>query len=81
LSWMVARLHITDRSPLTGGAEVKVTVTGIATGIMPYLSQERRRAGWLSAVLLTIASCIQPTDHGIQAVERCTLSATAALLV
>src|SRR6185437_10009145 len=46
-----------------------------------YLSEDRRRAGWVSGVLLTLASWIRLTDSNVQAVEWYTLPAATALLV
>lgn len=77
--WIVVGLVMADRSPSHGAAEL--TVVGAASGIMAYLSQDRRRAGWVSGVLLTAASWIRLADNDIQAVEWYTRPAATALLV
>jgi hypothetical protein len=80
VTWMVAGLVMADGvSPSHGAAEL--TVAGAAAGIVAYLSRDRRRAGWVSGVLLTVASWIRLADNDIQAVEWYTLPAATALLV
>jgi len=66
-------------SPSHRAAEL--TVAGVAAGITAYLSQDRRRAGWVSGVLLAVASWIRLADSDIQAVEWYTLPAATALVV
>jgi phosphatidylserine synthase len=78
-TWLVAGVAMAGSSPSMRAAEL--TVAGVATGIMAYLSQDRRRAGWVSGVLLTVASWIRLADTDLQAVEWYTLPAAAALLV
>jgi hypothetical protein len=60
---------------------LELTVAGVAAGITAYLSEDRRRAGWVSGVLLTVASWIRLADNNVEAVEWYTLPAAAALLV
>jgi hypothetical protein len=79
VTWMVVGLGMADRSP--SHRAVELTVAGVAAGITGYLSQDRRRAGWVSGVLLTAASWIRLTDSDVQVVEWYTLPAATALLV
>jgi hypothetical protein len=79
VTWMAAGLAVGDTSPSHGAAEL--TVAGVAAGITAYLSNDRRRAGWVSGVLLTVASWIRLADNDIQVVEWYTLPAATALLV
>jgi hypothetical protein len=79
VTWMVAGLAMAYGSPSHRAAEL--TVAGVAAGITAYLSQDRRPAGWVSGVLLTLASWIRLADSDIQAVEWYTLPAAVALLV
>lgn len=79
VTWLLAGLVMADSSPSHRAAEL--TVAGVATGITAYLSPDRRRAGWVSGVLLTVASWIRLADNDIQAVEWYTLPAATALLV
>lgn len=79
VTWIAAGLAAAGDSP--SHRAVELTVAGVATGITAYLSQDRRRAGWVSGVLLTLASWIRLADNDIQTVEWYTLPAAAALLV
>jgi hypothetical protein len=79
VTWLVAGVAMASSSPSYRAAEL--TVVGVAAGIMAHLSADRRRAGWVSGVLLTIASWIRLADSDIQAVEWYTLPAATALLV
>jgi len=79
VTWVVAGLAMAESSPSRRAAEL--TVAGVAVAIVGLLSQDRRRAGWVSGVLLTVASWIRLVDVGVQVVEWYTLPAAAALLV
>jgi hypothetical protein len=79
VTWAVVGLAMAGGSP--SHRAVELTVAGVATGITAYLSQDRRRAGWVSGVLLTVASWIRLTDNDIQTVEWYTVPAATALLV
>jgi hypothetical protein len=79
VTWVVAGLAMAGSSPSHGAVEL--TVAGVATGITAYLSEDRRRAGRVRAVLPTIASWIRLADYDLQAVEWYTLPAATALLV
>jgi len=76
---LLAGLALAYGSPSHRAAEL--TVAGVAAGITAYLSQDRRPAGWVSGVLLTLASWIRLADSDIQVVEWYTLPAAVALLV
>ena len=78
VTWAVAGLAMADSSPSHRALEL--TVAGVAAGITAYLSEDRRRAGWVSGVLLTVASWIRLADNNIQTVEWYTVPAAAALL-
>jgi len=78
VTWLVAGVAMAYDSPWHRAAEL--TVAGVAAGITAYLSQDRRPAGWVSGVLLTLASWIRLADSDIQAVEWYTLPAAVALL-
>ena len=78
VTWVVAGLAIADGSPSHGALEL--TVAGVAAGITAYLSEDRRRAGWVSGVLLTVASWIRLADSNVEAVEWYTIPAATALL-
>lgn len=79
ITWLVVGVSMAYSSPSHRAAEL--TVAGVAAGITAYLSQDRRRAGWVSGMLLTLASWIRLADNDIQAVEWYTLPAATALLV
>ena len=79
LTWLAAGLALADSSPSHRALEL--TVAGVAAGITAYLSPDRRRAGWVSGFLLTVASWIRLTDYDIDAVEWYTVPAAMALLV
>jgi hypothetical protein len=79
VTWAVAGLAVAGGSPSHRALEL--TVVGVAAGITAYLSDDRRRAGWVSGVLLTAASWIRLNDNDVQAVEWYTLPAATALLV
>jgi len=79
VTWVVVGLLMADRSPWHRAVEL--TVAGVATGITAHLSEDRRGAGWVSGVLLTVASWIRLTDSNVQAVEWYTVPAATALLV
>ncbi len=79
VTWAVAGLALADTSSTHRALEL--TLVGVAAGITAYLSQDRRRAGWASGALLTIASWIRLTDTGVETVEWYTVPAAAALLV
>ena len=79
VTWVVAGMGMAGSSPSHGAVEL--TLAGVATGITAYLSEDRRRAGWVSGVLLTVASWIRLTDIDVETVEWYTLPAAGALLV
>ena len=79
VTWAVAGLALADSSPSHRALEI--TVAGVAAGITAYLSEDRRRAGWVSGLLLTVASWIRLTDNNVETVEWYTVPAAAALLV
>jgi hypothetical protein len=79
VTWVLAGLAMAYSSPSHRALEL--TVVGVAFGMVSYLSSDRRRAGWVSGVLLTLASWIRLTDIHVQTVEWYTLPAAAALLV
>ena len=79
VTWVFVGLAMADSSPSHRALEL--TVAGVAAGITAYLSDDRRRVGWASGVLLTVASWIRLTDNNIEAVEWYTLPAATALLV
>lgn len=79
VTWVLVGLAMAHSSPSNRALEL--TIVGVATGIMGYLASDRRRAGWVSGVLLTLASWIRLTDSNVQTVEWYTLPAAAALLV
>ena len=79
VTWAVVGLAMADSSPWHRAVEL--TVAGVAAGIAAYLSDDRRWAGWVSGVLLTVASWIRLTDNNVQAVEWYTVPAATALLV
>ncbi|MEP7369477.1 MAG: hypothetical protein ABI662_07475 [Dermatophilaceae bacterium] len=76
--WAAAGLGMAEGSASHGALEL--TVIGVATGITAYLSEDRRRAGWVSGVLLTLASWIRLAGNNVQAVEWYTVPAAMALL-
>jgi len=79
VTWVVAGMAMADGSP--SHRAVELTVAGVAAGITAYISGDRRRAGWVSGVLLTAASWVRLMDNDIQAVEWYTLPAATSLLV
>ncbi len=79
VTWAVAGLALADSSPTHRALEL--TILGVAAGITAYLSEDRRRAGWASGALLTIASWIRLTDNAVETVEWYTVPAATALLV
>ena len=79
VTWAATGLAMADGSPSHRALEL--TVAGVTSGITAYLSEDRRRAGWVSGVLLTVASWIRLADNDIQTVEWYTVPAAAALLV
>ena len=79
VTWVLAGLAVADSS--ASHRALELTVAGVAAGITAYLSEDRRRAGWVSGVLLTVASWIRLADNDIQTVEWYTVPAAAALLV
>jgi len=79
VTWAVAGLALADSSPSHRALEI--TVAGVAAGITAYLSEDRRSAGWVSGLLLTVASWIRLTDNNVETVEWYTVPAAAALLV
>jgi len=79
VTWVVVGLAMADTS--ASHRAVELTVAGVAAGITAYLSEDRRGAGWVSGVLLTVASWIRLVDTDIQIVEWYTVPAAAALLV
>lgn len=79
VTWVLVGLAVADSSPSHRALEL--TVAGVAAGITAYLSDDRRRAGWVSGVLLTVASWIRLADSNVEAVEWYTLPAATALLV
>jgi hypothetical protein len=79
VTWIVAGLVMADISPSHRALEL--TVAGVAAGVTAYLSDDRHRAGWVSGVMLTVASWIRLADNNIEAVEWYTIPAAAALLV
>jgi hypothetical protein len=78
VTWAVAGMALAGSSP--SHRAVELTVAGVAFGITAYLSEDRRRAGWVSGVLLTVASWVRLTDNNIQVVEWYTVPAATALL-
>jgi hypothetical protein len=78
VTWAATGLALADSSP--SHRAVELTVAGVAAGITAYLSEDRRRAGWVSGLLLTVASWIRLTDTDVQTVEWYTLPAAVALL-
>ena len=76
--WAVAGLAMAESSPSHRALEL--TVLGVAAGITAYLSEDRRKAGWVSGLLLTVASWIRLADNNIQTVEWYTVPAAMALL-
>lgn len=79
VTWAAVGLAMAGTSPSHRALEL--TVAGVAAGITAYLSDDRRRAGWVSGVLLTMASWIRLTDYDVETVEWYTVPAAAALLV
>jgi len=79
VTWVVVGLAMADSSPSHRALEL--TVAGVAAGITAYLSDDRRRVGWVSGMLLTLASWIRLVDNTIEAVEWYTIPAATALLV
>ena len=79
VTWAVAGLALAGSSPTHRALEL--TVAGVAAGVTAYLSDERRRAGWVSGALLTVASWILLVDNDVQTVEWYTVPAATALLV
>ena len=78
VTWAVAGLAMAESSPSHRALEL--TVLGVAAGITAYLSEDRRKAGWVSGLLLTVASWIRLADNNIQIVEWYTVPAAMALL-
>jgi hypothetical protein len=76
--WAVAGVAIAESSPSHRALEL--TVLGVAAGITAYLSEDRRKAGWASGLLLTVASWSRLADNNIQTVEWYTVPAAMALL-
>ena len=76
--WAAAGLAIAESSPSHRALEL--TVLGVAAGITAYLSGDRRKAGWVSGLLLTVASWIRLMDNNIHTVEWYTVPAAMALL-
>jgi hypothetical protein len=79
VTWAVAGLAMAEGSPSHRALEL--TVLGVAAGITAYLSEDRRPAGWVSGLLLTVASWIRLADNNVQTVEWYTVPAAVALLV
>jgi hypothetical protein len=78
VTWAVAGLAMAEGSPSHRALEL--TVLGVAAGITAYLSEDRRRCGWVSGLLLTVASWIRLADNNVQTVEWYTVPAAMALL-
>ena len=78
VTWAVAGLAMAEGSPSHRALEL--TVLGAAAGITAYLSDDRRGAGWVSGLLLTLASWIRLADNNVQTVEWYTVPAAVALL-
>lgn len=78
VTWAVAGLAMAEGSPSHRALEL--TVLGVAAGITAYLSEDRRPAGWVSGLLLTVASWIRLADNNVQTVEWYTVPAAVALL-
>jgi len=78
VTWAVAGLVMAEGSPSHGALEL--TIFGVALGSAAYLSEDRRRAGWVSGLLLTLASWIRLSDSNVQTVEWYTVPAATALL-
>ena len=76
--WAAAGLAMAESSPSHRALEL--TVLGVAAGITAYLSEDRRKAGWVSGLLLTVASWIRLADNNNQTVEWYTVPAAVALL-
>ena len=79
VTWAAVGLAMAGSSPSHRALEL--TVAGVAAGITAYLSDDRRRAGWVSGALLTMASWIRLADTSVAAVEWYTTPAATALLV
>ncbi|MEO8518517.1 MAG: hypothetical protein ABI438_05005 [Dermatophilaceae bacterium] len=78
VTWAVAGLAMAESSPSHGALEL--TIFGVAVGSAAYLSEDRRGAGWVSGLLLTLASWIRLADTNVQTVEWYTVPAATALL-
>jgi hypothetical protein len=78
VTWAVAGLAMAEGSPSHRALEL--TVLGVAAGITAYLSEDRRRAGWVSGLLLAVASWIRLADNNVRTVEWYTVPAAVALL-
>jgi len=78
VTWAATGLAMAGSSP--SHRAVELTVAGVAAGITAYLSEDRRRAGWVSGLLLTVASWVRLADIDVQAVEWYTVPAAMALL-
>jgi hypothetical protein len=78
VTWSVAGLAMAQSSPSHGALEL--TILGVAVGSAAYLSEDRRSAGWVSGLLLTLASWIRLGDTNVQTVEWYTVPAATALL-
>ena len=79
VTWIVVGLAMADGSPSHRALEL--TLAGVAAGITAYLSEDRRRAGWVSGVVLTVASWVRLTDSNVVTVEWYTVPAATALLI
>jgi hypothetical protein len=78
VTWAVAGLAMAESSPSHRALEL--TMLGVAAGITAYLCDDRRKVGWVSGLLLTVASWIRLADNNIQTVEWYTVPAAVALL-
>lgn len=78
VTWAGTGLAIAGSSPSHRALEL--TVAGVAAGITAYLSKDRRKAGWVSGLLLAAASWIRLVDNNVQTVEWYTVPAATALL-
>ena len=67
VTWVLVGLAMAGSS--ASHRALELTVAGVAAGITAYLSEDRRRAGWVSGVLLTMASWIRLADNNVEAVE------------
>jgi len=78
VTWAVAELAMAEGSP--SHRVLELTALGVAAGITACMSADRRQAGWVSGLLLTVASWIRLADNNVQTVEWYMVPAAVALL-